>query len=537
VSAEVAKEEIVETDPASGSSVRTTSIGSSSIGTWTARFQAIASSRLLMLLGLTCLFAAMPVFYIKYAALNDPDIWWHMRTGEWIIQNHHIPRVDPFSASTLGRAWVDYSWIFDVASYWVVTHFDLASVIWCQTLMRLAVTAVLFGLMRKLTPQFWKAAILTFLAMLAMAWVLPPRPGAFSVLFFALELYVFVSAQRKSDPRLLWILPGLFALWANIHIEFVTGLFMLGVLCVEPFMDRLMRMTGGLRGTLDAFHRQLWLVFFASLLAVMINPYGFHLLSTVFHYAKDTGIYDVIIEFNAMHFRTTNDWTVLLLVMLACFALGRTRPFRPAWALLLGWSAWMGFRSLREVWLMAILSIVIIADSPEEEAQAPEKKVDISIPMRLAATVAVFVAVLTGANIWPFSSQQLLRQLANLYPLGAVNYIHQNHLQGPLLNELSWGGFLIYSVPEIPVSMDGRTNVHTQDEIMRTFSLWNGASGWENRPELQHANLVISDHSWPLALLLRGDPRFRIVYEDRVCVLFQAVHPEKTDYHPVSLKP
>jgi hypothetical protein len=131
------------------------------------------------------------------------------------------------------------------------------------------------------------------------------------------------------------------------------------------------------------------------------------------------------------------------------------------------------------------------------------------------------------------SSKGLLRQVAETYPVGAVEYIHRNHLHGPLLNELSWGGFLIYSVPEIPASMDGRTNVHSQDEILRAYPLWNGEMGWQNRPELQRANLIISNHWWPLVLLLRSDPRFRVAYEDRTSVLFEAVHADKTGDQPM----
>ena len=119
----------------------------------------------------------------------------------------------------------------------------------------------------------------------------------------------------------------------------------------------------------------------------------------------------------------------------------------------------------------------------------------------------------------------------------AVSYIHRNHLQGPLLNELSWGGFLIYAVPEIPPAMDGRTNVHTQDEILSALPLWNGDAGWQNRPELQRANLIISDHSWRLASLLRGDPRFRVAYEDTTSVLFEAVHPKKQETQSTSERP
>jgi hypothetical protein len=370
---------------------------------------------------------------------------------------------------------------------------------------------------------------ITGLAMLAMAWLMPPRPGALSVLFFVLELHVLVSAQRKSNPRLLWILPALFALWANIHIEFVTGLFVLGVFCLEPLLSKLGRHDLAPGTGIDVFHRQLWFVFPASLVAVMVNPYGPKLLSNVFQYAHDTKIYDVIVEFHAMHFRSINDWAVLLLLMLACFALGRARRFRPAWGLVLAWSAWMGFRSLREVWLVAIVSAVLIANARDEEEQAPEKGVAVNLSMRLSVAVTVILVLLTGANLWSLSSKGLLSQVAKIYPLGAVNYIHRNHLRGPLLNELSWGGFLIYAMPEVPPSMDGRTNVHTQDEIMRSFPLWNGASGWQNRSEVLSANLIVSDHSWPLALLLRSDPRFRVAYEDSTSVLFEAVREEKSE--------
>jgi hypothetical protein len=497
-----------------------------SFRSWRTRLQVIGSSELLKWLGLTVLFASIPLFFIKHATLNDPDIWWHMRTGEWIIQNHRIPHVDPFSATTLGRPWVDYCWLFDVGAYWLVNHFDLVGIIWFQTVMRLAVTAALFSLVRSLMAGFWKPVALTGLGMVAMLWTLPPRPGAISVLFFVLELHVLVTALRKADTRWLWILPGLFMVWANIHIEFVAGLFVLAVLTVEPILDRWLRMSREPRTALDVFHPQLWYVSIASFLAVLVNPYGPRLLDNAFQLARDAKIYDVIIEFSAMHFRTFNDWAVLSLLMLACFALGRTRPFRPAWGVVLAWSAWMGFRSLREVWLVAILSVVIISGASGEEDPAPEKKQHTSMSVRLAVASAVAVILLAGTSVWAVSSGRLLGQVAQTFPVGAVHYIQLHHLRGPLLNELSWGGFLIYAVPEVPPSMDGRTNVHKQEEILSALPLWNGEAGWQNNPEVKRANLIISNHWWPLALLLRSDPRFRIVYEDQTAVLFEAVHTE-----------
>lgn len=475
-----------------------------------------------MWLGLTVVLTAVPLFFIKHALLSDPDIWWHMRTGEWILQHSAVPHTDPFSASTLGRSWVDYSWIFDVGSYWVISHFDLTSILWFQAIIRVLLAVVLFSLLRGLTASFWKAVALTGLAMLAMLWVLQPRPGAISVLFFVIELHILVSARK--DTRLLWILPALFVLWANVHIEFVTGLFVLGVLCLEPALDWLLGTTPERKTSLDLFQPKLWTVFAASSIGVLVNPYGYKLIGNVLQYARDSKIYDIISEFHAMYFRTANDWAVLVLVMMGCFAFGRVRPFRPVWALLLAWSAWMGFRSVREVWLVAILSVLVIAVLGQEQSAEPAKK--LGLALRVGVPVSVVLTLLVGASLWPFSSGLLFRQVAKKFPVGATAYIRENHLHGPLLNELSWGGFLIYAVPEVPVAIDGRTNVHSQDEIIDSLRLWSGAAGWQDNPELESANLVLSDRSWSLALLLRSDPRFRVAYQDETAVLFEAVHPQ-----------
>src|SRR6185437_13261423 len=70
----------------------------------------IASSQLLMWAALVIVFSVIPLLWLHAGNVTDADIWWHMRTGEWILQHHQVPHVDPFSATTMGHPWVDYSW-------------------------------------------------------------------------------------------------------------------------------------------------------------------------------------------------------------------------------------------------------------------------------------------------------------------------------------------------------------------------------------------------------------------------------------------
>jgi hypothetical protein len=243
------------------------------------------------------------------------------------------------------------------------------------------------------------------------------------------------------------------------------------------------------------------------------------------HVAK---MYDVISELHAMQFRFFTDWLVLGFAMMGCFALGRLRPFRPAWAVLLAWAAWMGFRTMREIDLLVIISVAVISLRAGQEEAADRASFRLTAQMRFAVALALIVELLAAAVSSPYNSQKLLAQVGGQYPLAATKYIRKNHLQGPLLNEFTWGGFLIYALPEIPVAMDGRVNVHGQDAVLKELSLWNGEPGWQNQPELESANLVIGGHAWPLTGLLQSDPRFKLIYEDPVSALFQRVDPQPT---------
>ena len=66
---------------------------------------------------LSLLLAAAAIMCLHSAVANDPDIWWHMRTGEWIVQHHAIPRVDIFSGPNAGKPWQAYSWLFELLTF------------------------------------------------------------------------------------------------------------------------------------------------------------------------------------------------------------------------------------------------------------------------------------------------------------------------------------------------------------------------------------------------------------------------------------
>ena len=47
--------------------------------------------------------------------LNDPDTFWHIAAGRWMIAHGAVPATDPFSYTFIGRPWVVHEWLSEVA--------------------------------------------------------------------------------------------------------------------------------------------------------------------------------------------------------------------------------------------------------------------------------------------------------------------------------------------------------------------------------------------------------------------------------------
>ena len=106
--------------------------------------------------------------------------------------------------------------------------------------------------------------------------------------------------------------------------------------------------------------------------------------------------------------------------------------------------------------------------------------------------------------------------------MDAVNFIKSHTYSGPLYNDYTWGGFLIWHLPQFKVSVDGRSNLHGDERLDQSVKTWGGDKSWVNDPELANAKLVIAAVSMPLSSLLKLDKRFELVYEDAVATVFIA---------------
>src|SRR5262249_28222420 len=174
--------------------------------------------------------------------ISEFDTWWHLRTGQWMVEHGTIPATDPFTGYGLGKPWVAYSWLFELLVYGLDQALGLRGIVLYRVVLALAVAASIHRLVARPGAGFALSAALGAVATVALT-PLPvsERPGLFPILFAALTLDAVLSLRQGTATRTVWLLPLCYALWANVHIQFIHGLFILALACVSPFADRLRR--------------------------------------------------------------------------------------------------------------------------------------------------------------------------------------------------------------------------------------------------------------------------------------------------------
>src|SRR6266404_256734 len=59
-------------------------------------------------------FLVSAVFLLKRSFFVDPDMWWHLKTGELILSTHRWATTDAYSYTSAGAPWMSAEWLGDV---------------------------------------------------------------------------------------------------------------------------------------------------------------------------------------------------------------------------------------------------------------------------------------------------------------------------------------------------------------------------------------------------------------------------------------
>jgi hypothetical protein len=428
-------------------------------------------------------------FQIKLCVL-DPDIWWHLKVGDWIIDHGTVPHTGILSRTAANRPWVAYSWGYEILMSRAYAWFGLIGIGLYGVLLTLAVAYSVYWMVRRLSGNFWLAAVGAGIVCSAFLFNGMPRPFFFSITLFAVTLTLLLDANRSGETKSLYWLPLIFLLWANLHIQFIYGLFLVGLFIAVNLAQRAAESLGIkpaflAHPTLPA--KDLTLISIGCVLATLVGPYSYHPYQVVYEYSKAKFTYSVIIELQPLSFRGSSHFAQLFLTAAGFFAVGWRKKLDLFKLALMTAASVIAYRTMRDAWFICLPAAACIADAfaPQTDAEQSESTFSETWLEQLGVAAAVMILLAGVANGTDFTQRGLDRAISSAYPVNAVNFLRRSPVQGPLYNALNWGGFLMWYMPEYPVAVDGRNDLYGDELDKIFFNSQNAEASYTTDPYLK----------------------------------------------------
>ncbi len=385
--------------------------------------------------------------------LYNPDLFWHLSAGEWMLERGRVVREDFLSYSMAGAPWADFEWLSQILYQAVFGAGGMAGLWVCKNILLAASAGALWATLSGYGLPPWARAAGLVAWSAGMLSHSDLRPDQFSVVFFQILL---LGRERL---RLRGGVPGAreftacalgFALWANLHAGFATGLGLLGCYVAADVLEKRKRPLAGLA------------LLAAAVVGTFFNPFGAQPYQVLWeHWSQQALLTRHIQEWQPTSF--SNMFHRPFWPILAAFLAGvlgavwrrRGMPLAPVIAGLgLAWSAVQHTRlGALFVPLAVPLSLRLAQETGWLERPAGRRTLAAA-----AAVWAAYMVFLVGRVAWPgfFDARYLPRRAAEFMER------HQEVLAGKrLYNPWEWGGYLGWRLaPWHKVFGDGRYLFH-----------------------------------------------------------------------------
>jgi len=447
-------------------------------------------------LRLAPLYVAAAAFAIAVSLPGgDPDTYWHLASGKWMVEHGQLLRADVFSSTVNGAPYSVGEWLGELAIYGSYVLGGWAGIALLRAML-IAVGAFFITrvALRAAPAPFALAITALALALSEITWT--DRPQLFTFALFPLLLELLMAA-RAGRTRLLLVVPPLILLWTNLHGGYALGLALVAIFAAEAVLVRRNAMPFAAAAVL-------------ALAASFIDPGSLGLGAAAAHATSPPRF--IVEEAPPDVLRPAG--FVFAVFGLATLGLALARGGTLLDALLLVPLFWLGLSAQRHMPYFALAATPYIAGGVSELwwRWRPASRFALPRPVVVgvgAGLVAMVAASIATAPFAPIETQ---------YPTAARAKLAGT--SGNLLNEYDWGGYLIWRVPERPVFIDGRLFLFLPDVLTDYEEMVFVRPGWRDQLERHAVAQVLLRPDRPLVGALR-DLGWTVVSEDKTALLLQ----------------
>ncbi len=449
----------------------------------------------------------------------DPDIWWHLRNTQLMLQHRAFVRHDVFSFTVPGVPWIDHEWLAELPFYvgWQLLGFT--GVYLVSAVLVLLIFGCVLSLCREASRSMVVAIAATTVAALLSVVSFGPRTLLFGWLLFCAQL-ILLQRVRQGRAQAALLLPPLYLLWINCHGSWLIGL---GVLLLTLLAGQLNFQHESLyaKSFSRATNRSLLLALSGILPALFCNPWGWRLAAYPFNFAFRQPLNVASIEeWRSLQFHSMRGAIVVGVVLLMILRqLWRPRAWAVDEVLLFTGSLLAGCLHERFLFLFALLAAPIAARSFERSTAAAQRP---NGSLMVNSLLMALVLLSAATNLRRQAAKQPV--LSDSFPVAALPALDALPSSSRLFHEYNWGGYLLWNRPAIPVFIDSRVDIFEYNGVFEDYLDTVRIKNPLRVLDRYRIDAVLFEQDTPLTYLLSRTPGWYAAWQDQHTVLFRRIN-------------
>jgi len=459
------------------------------------------------------------------SSVQDPDFWWHLRIGRWMVENGRLPSTDIFTFTVPTHVWTDHEYLTEILM-WLV--YSATGVVGISIAFGLLTWAGFWVIYRQVRRQPWViVGVGLAIAAVAGSPIWGPRAQMITFVFTCLELY-WLQGYLSGRSRALNVFPLVMVLWANLHGGWVIGFVWLGVALIAELLAWAWDRPNPAH---RAHVRFLAIITVFSVVAVAATPHGFSLYPYPFQTQGSVAQQKLIVEWFSPDFHEVylRPFEAMIFFTIIGFTLKRPSLYE---FLLTLTGLGLALQSVRNVVLFVAVATPVLINCYsaywKELSQARGWKLE--LPPRgifavVTAIVLLVIVLATALRITDSINPGKQRSLvAASYPVGAGDWLAAHPAAGTrMYNQYGWGGYLVnrfYPNPNRKVFIFGEAALMGDPLLNQYEDVQTLRSNWKQVLDQYSVDYVVYNKGEALANVLATQPEWTLVYQDSVAVIY-----------------
>jgi len=246
---------------------------------------------------------------------SDPDFLWHLKYGELTFKFGPISD-DLFTYSFSDYHFYDYEWLSHVLIniLYKIGQFYLVALFYGFVVLSAFFVSIKIPVDKidKKTNIYIKL-ILIILGLVTCSTIIQVRPQMISLLGLALTFFI-LQKFTLFKSKLIYLLPLLFFLWANLHPGYFSGLFLIFLFLLKEFLIFSWNI---IKNKTQNYHnfKILLIISLASLLCVFLTPFTYKSFIQAVNFAMDDYASDIILEWLAPNFHKISGQVAVIYII------------------------------------------------------------------------------------------------------------------------------------------------------------------------------------------------------------------------------